>query len=75
MGGYFTNAANTRRYPGHDIFDLRAAWSVTPGAELSLAVRNLADKRYAERADFAFGADRYFPAEGRAFTVGVRARR
>lgn len=75
MGAYFTNAANTRRYPGHDVFDLRTEWSPSDAVAVSLAVRNLADVRYAERADFAFGADRYFPAEGRAFTLGLRAQR
>ena len=75
MGDYFTNAANTRTYPGHDVLDLRATWAPDGGAALYVAVRNLADIRYAERADFAFGADRYFPAESRAVTVGVRAMR
>jgi iron complex outermembrane recepter protein len=75
MGDYLTNAAGTRRYPGHDVFDLRANWSATDGVDLYAAVRNLADERYAERADFAFGNDRYFPAESRAITLGVRARR
>jgi len=75
MGNYLTNAAGTRRYPGHDVFDLRANLSATDSVDLYATVRNLADERYAERADFAFGNDRYFPAEGRALTVGVRARR
>ncbi|MDX2233041.1 MAG: TonB-dependent receptor, partial [Hyphomonadaceae bacterium] len=74
MGQYLTNAAGTRRYPGHDVFDARIAWTATGDATVFLAVRNLADVRYAERADFAFGVDRYFPAESRAVTVGVRAR-
>jgi iron complex outermembrane recepter protein len=74
MGAYLTNAAGTRRYPGHDVFDLRAAWDAGD-FELYGAIRNLADIRYAERADFAFGNDRYFPAESRAVTVGVRAKR
>lgn len=75
MGAYLTNAAGTRRYPGHDIFDLRASWKANDTVELFGAVRNLADIRYAERADFAFGNDRYFPAESRALTIGVRAKR
>lgn len=75
MGAYLTNAAGTRRYPGHDVFDLRMNWKATDAVELYGAVRNLADVRYAERADFAFGNDRYFPAESRAVTVGVRAKR
>jgi outer membrane receptor protein involved in Fe transport len=75
MGAYFTNAANTRSYPGHDVLDLRAAWAVTDDVDFALAIRNLADIRTAERADFAFGNDRYFPAESRAVTLSVRARR
>ncbi len=75
VGDYLTNAAGTRRYPGHDVIDLRAAWAPTEAIEFNAAVRNLADIRYAERADFAFGNDRYFPGEGQAITVGVRAKR
>lgn len=75
MGDYLTNAAGTRRYPGHDVFDLRASWKASETVQLYTAVRNLADVRYAERADFAFGNDRYFPAESRALTVGMRATR
>jgi iron complex outermembrane recepter protein len=75
MGAYLTNAAGTRRYSGHDVFDLRMNWKATDAVELFGAVRNLADVRYAERADFAFGNDRYFPAESRAVTVGLRAKR
>ncbi len=75
MGEYLTNAAGTRRYPGHDVIDLRANWKATDTIEFYTAVRNLEDVRYAERADFAFGNDRYFPAESRAVTVGLRAKR
>lgn len=74
MGDYLTNAAGTRRYPGHDVFDLRMNWSATDSVDLYATVRNLADERYAERADFAFGNDRYFPAESRALTLGIRAK-
>jgi outer membrane receptor protein involved in Fe transport len=75
VGEYFTNAANTRRYDGHDIQNLRARWTIRPDAEVYAALRNLADVRYAERADFAFGVDRYFPGEPRNVTVGLRLRR
>jgi outer membrane receptor protein involved in Fe transport len=75
MGEYFTNAANTRTYTGHDVLNLRVDWEVGADVELYAAIRNLANTDYAERADFAFGNDRYFPGEDRAFTLGVRARR
>ncbi|MBR9826395.1 MAG: TonB-dependent receptor [Alphaproteobacteria bacterium] len=69
---YFTNAANTRRYDGHDLLNLRARYAFENGVTLFGAVRNLLDERYAERADFAFGNDRYFPGEPRAVSLGVR---
>jgi outer membrane receptor protein involved in Fe transport len=75
MGEYFTNAANTRTYPGHDVFNLRAEWALNERVGLFGAVRNLTNADYAERADFAFGNDRYFPGEDRGYALGVRARR
>jgi outer membrane receptor for ferrienterochelin and colicin len=74
MGRYFTNAADTRTYPGHDVLTLRADWALSQSVSVYGAVRNLSDTHYAERADFAFGNDRYFPGEPRAFTLGIRAR-
>lgn len=71
-GAYFTDAANTRAYPGHDLLDLRAAWTVGPVTLLGI-VRNVTDARYARRADFAFGSERYFPGEERAAEVAVQA--
>lgn len=75
VGEYFTNAANTRAYAGHDLLNLRARWSVTDRVELFATIRNLTDERYAERADFAFGSDRYFPGEARAVSLGARVTR
>jgi outer membrane receptor protein involved in Fe transport len=79
VGRYFTNAANTRVYPGHDVLNLRADWSVNDRISLFGAVRNLTNLKYAERADYVVianvGTDRYFPAEDRAFSIGVRATR
>jgi len=52
----------------------------TPGQKVTLddlplradlRVDNLFDKRYADRADFAFGNYRYFPARGRAVFLSV----
>ena len=75
MGAYFTNAENTRSYPGHDILNLRGDYALNDRVDVFAAIRNLTNTDYAERADFAFGNDRYFPGEDRGFTIGVRARR
>ncbi len=71
-GRYFTNPANTQTYPGHTVFALRGRYSLSRDLEVTLALRNLFDERYADRADFVFGAERYFPGEPRNLTFGIR---
>lgn len=65
QGSYYLDAANSARYPGHDILDLRLAWAPTEWLSATLFVDNVADRRFADRADFAFGQFRYFPDPGR----------
>jgi len=43
--------------------NLRARWQASSNLALSLNLMNLTDENYAERADYAFGRDRYFPGE------------
>lgn len=74
VGEYFTNAANTARYDGHLIAHLRGAWRFSDSVEAFAIVRNITDERYADRADFATGTDRYFPGEPVNATIGVRIR-
>ncbi len=73
VGEYFTDAANTRTYPGHNVVDVRGDYALTDSLTAFVAVRNVANTFYAERADFAFGDERFFPGEGRVATFGVRA--
>lgn len=74
VGEYFTNPANTQDYPGHFVANARAAYDVTEKIEAYLIVRNLTDEAYADRADFAFGNERFFPGEPLNVTIGFRAR-
>jgi iron complex outermembrane receptor protein len=66
VGEYFLNAANTASYPGHEVANLRVEWLASENLRASLRVDNAFDTAYADRADFAFGNYRYFPARGRA---------
>ena len=45
--------------------NLQLSWAA-PALRLTLRVDNVFDTAYADRADFAFGDYRYFPARGRA---------
>ena len=72
VGEYFTNPANTQDYPGHLVTNVRASYDVLNALEAFFIVRNLTDEQYADRADFAFGNERYFPGEPLNVTVGIR---
>jgi len=71
VGEYFTDPANTVIYPGHTVFGVRAGWDITDTLEGSLILRNLTDEAYADRADVAFGNERYFPGEPLNATFGL----
>ena len=62
IGKHFINAANTHRYGGHAVVNWRGGLRLGGRAEIFARVVNLLDERYADRADFAFGSYRYFPA-------------
>lgn len=71
VGRYFLNAANTATYPGHEVAGLNLRYRGPSGYGVTLQVDNLFDTAYADRADFAFGDYRYFPARGRAAFLSV----
>jgi outer membrane receptor protein involved in Fe transport len=75
VGNYWTNAANTARYDGHDLLNLRLSWQPQPAWTIALRMTNLLDTEYADRADFAFGSHRYFPGRGRAAFIELAWRK
>lgn len=72
MGKYFLDAENENLYEGHSLFNLRAQAQIDNHWNASVRLKNLANQRYAERADFAFGDYRYFSGEGRALYVELQ---
>ena len=71
VGPYYLDAANTARYSGHDVTSLRLSWNAPGDFRFALHLDNVFDQAYADRADFAFGNYRYFPARGRAAFLSV----
>jgi outer membrane receptor protein involved in Fe transport len=71
VGAYFADAGNAQRYPGHNVGTLRVAWQASPQWRASLEIENLADTLYADRADFAQGDWRHFPARQRSVFVSM----
>src|SRR5699024_12123243 len=66
VGRYWLDARNSKRYNGHTLAHLSGVVALNSRWELALRLRNLFDRRYAERADYAFGGYRYFPGAGRS---------
>jgi len=71
VGEYFEDAQNENEYEGHDLLNLRGQWQFSSNVTMFYRVMNLADRDYAERADFAFGSDRYFVGTPRSLFFGV----
>ena len=71
VGEYFTNPGNTNVYPGHDIFTLGGHVDISDSLKLSLRLDNVFNTLYADRADFAFGNERFFPGRPRTLFAGL----
>ncbi|MEM6573477.1 MAG: TonB-dependent receptor [Pseudomonadota bacterium] len=74
LDGYFLDAANSQRYGGHHLLHLnlqRELEGFSRRWQVQVRLQNLANRRYAERADFAFGNLRYFPGAGRTVLLGL----
>ena len=73
VGAYYLDLENLHKYPGHNLFNLRAHWSATPQIDVFARLTNLLDNKYAARADFtSFSQERYFPGMPRALQLGVQ---
>ncbi len=73
VGRYFTNPSNSNDYDGHDILVARGDVRISDTLRLFGRVDNVFDTRYADRADFAFGNERFFPGRPRTLFVGISA--
>lgn len=71
VGRYFADAENLRAYPGHTLMGLQWRQRLKENLSLAIQIENLADRDYADRADFAFGNWRYFPGRGRSAYVSL----
>jgi iron complex outermembrane receptor protein len=74
----FVNDANSESAPGYAVFNARFTTGLTAGrtgAELTLGVSNLFDRRYASSVSVNAAAGKFYePAAGRALFVGASIR-
>lgn len=74
MGKYYTDETNTQEYGGHNLVNLRYEAELNSNWYYAARITNLFNTDYAERADFAFGNERYWVGEpiSAYLTVGTR---
>ena len=67
IDSYPVDERNAHFYKGHNVINLRAKTPINENLSIGIYVNNVADKHYANRADFAFGSYRYFVGQKREF--------
>jgi len=73
LGDYYLDPQNEHQYAGHSLVNARVTGRIGEGAwQVSARLSNLLDRRYADRADFAFGNYRYFTGQSRAIHIEVQ---
>jgi iron complex outermembrane recepter protein len=80
QGAYWMDNANTVKYPGHTLLNLRGSYQFAKGWEAWLQARNLADKHYADTASSSYSGvgtyspdtqNQYAPGAPRSIMVGL----
>jgi outer membrane receptor protein involved in Fe transport len=74
LGHYWLDAANTQRYGGHDLLNVRANWPLTKDVSVFGSVYNIADKRYADSAQLSSNQPVLSPGLPRTFYGGMEAK-
>ena len=75
LGSYWMDPENTRKYDGHDVFNLFTTVPVAPHLELSGRVTNLGNRHFAETSSYnAQQGERLRPGAPRQFFLGAQYR-
>jgi outer membrane receptor protein involved in Fe transport len=74
LGGYWLDQANSSRYAGHDLVNLRANWQLGKQLAAFGSVQNLLDERYAESASLSSGTQVFAPGLPRSVFFGLEGK-
>jgi iron complex outermembrane receptor protein len=72
LGSYWLDDANTAKYPGHDLLNLRVNYPVNKAIEVFGSINNLTDERYAENASLSSNNQVFSPGMPRTIYAGAR---
>jgi outer membrane receptor protein involved in Fe transport len=72
LGPYWLDAANTTRYGGHALVNLRGEYAVRPGVQLFARIMNVGDRIYAESGSYTLQRGRELsPGRPRTLFAGI----
>ena len=71
IGDYWMDDANTKRYSGYTVANVKFNYQWDEQLSLNARVVNLTDKFYAQQVDIAWGRERYAPGNPRHIYVGL----
>lgn len=74
FGSWWSDQANSAKYPGHDLLNLRGQYPLARDISLFANIHNLADRRYAESTGVTSGFETFAPGLPRTLTAGVQAK-
>jgi len=74
VGSYWMDNEHTHKYAGYSIANLKADYSYSEKVSVFAKINNITDEKYAERASFAYGKEKYTPAAPRQFFAGLEYR-
>jgi outer membrane receptor protein involved in Fe transport len=65
------DAANTTKYGGHSLFNVRGNYTLTKSVDLFASITNLTDRRYADSASISSSTPVFSPGLPRAYYAGA----
>jgi len=71
IGEYWMDAANTTKYGGHSLFNVRGNYTLTKSVDLFASITNLTDRRYADSASISSSTPVFSPGLPRAYYAGA----
>jgi outer membrane receptor protein involved in Fe transport len=72
IGRYWVDAGHTKpQYSGHDLFNLRATWTVAKQTALFAKIDNLQNRRFADSASVTSNTAVFSPGLPRTFFAGA----
>ncbi len=74
LGSYWMDQANTTKYGGYNLYNLRVNWRLAKNVDLFGSIRNLSDRRYADSASISSNTPVFSPGLPRTAYLGLEAK-